>query len=82
MSAETKAKIAASRAANKAAGVSTTRASLEDQLAAAQAASDAGDVGMQALMPVLDVYREKLAQASIDKKTAAKKLRKLLSAAS
>jgi hypothetical protein len=80
MSEATKAKIAASRAANKAAGnTGEKRASLEDQLAAVQAAADAGDAGAQALLPVLDVYREKLAQAVADKKSSARKLRKLLS---
>jgi hypothetical protein len=80
MSEETKKKIAAARAANKATGVTAEkRASLEDQLAAVQAAADAGDAGARALLPVLDVYREKLAQAISDKKSSAKKLRKLLS---
>jgi hypothetical protein len=78
MTEETKAKIAAARAANRVTG--QKRASLDDQIAAAQAQADSGDAGMQALMPVIDVYREKLTQAVADKKTASKKLRKLLSA--
>jgi hypothetical protein len=81
MSDETKDKIAATRAANKAGSPEgTKRATLDEQIAAAQAQADAGDAGMQALMPVIDVYREKLAQAKVDAKSAARKLRKLLSA--
>jgi len=80
MSAETKAKIAATRAANKAAGVvGQKRASLEDQLAAIQAQADAGDAAAVAIMPVIDVYKSQLEQATKAKKTVAKKLRKLLS---
>lgn len=81
MSEATKAKIAATRAANKELAVpGEKRATLDEQIAAAQAQADAGDAGLQALMPVIDVYREKLAQAKVDAKTAARKLRKLLSA--
>jgi hypothetical protein len=85
MSEETKAKIAATRAATRAATASggepaQKRATIEDQINAAQAAADAGDAGMMALMPVIDVFREKLAQAISDRKSAARKLRKLLSA--
>jgi hypothetical protein len=81
MSDETKDKIAATRAANKAGSPEgTKRATLDEQIAAAQAQADAGDAGMQALMPVIDVYREKLAQAKVDAKSTARKLRKLLSA--
>lgn len=81
MSEETKAKIAAARAANKVAGVTgQKRATLEDQIAGMQAQADAGDEAAIALMPVVDIYREKLAQAKADAKVAAKKLRKLLSA--
>jgi len=80
MSEETKAKIAATRAANKANKIpGEKRATLEEQLAAIQAQADGGDAGAVALMPVLDVYREQLAQAKKDSKTAARKLRKLLS---
>jgi hypothetical protein len=81
MSEETKAKIAASRAANKANGVTgEKRASLDDQIAAFQARADAGDQEAITMMPVIDVYREKMTQAIADKKSASKKLRKLLSA--
>jgi inorganic triphosphatase YgiF len=70
-------------AAEKAARASqpkTKGPTLEEKLAAAQAQADAGDEGMQALMPAIDVYAEKLRQAKSDIRTAAKKLRKLLSA--
>ena len=81
MSEETKAKIAASRAANKAnATPGEKRATLDDQIAAFQARADSGDAEATTMMPVIDVYREKLAQAKTDAKTAARKLRKLLSA--
>jgi hypothetical protein len=53
---------------------------LEEKLAAAQAQADAGDEGMAALMPAIDVYAEKLRQAKADIRMASKKLRKLLSA--
>jgi hypothetical protein len=80
MSEETKAKIAATRAAKAANKIpGEKRASLEDQLAAIQAQADGGDAGATALMPVLDVYREQFAQAKKDAKTSARKLRKLLS---
>ena len=80
MSEATKAKIAATRAANKAAGgEGTVKASLEDKIAAAQAAADAGDPTAQSLMPLLDVQREAISQAIADKKAAAKRIRKLLS---
>jgi hypothetical protein len=84
MSEETKAKIAATRAAKQAAveageAPATTRATVEEQLAAAQAAADAGDRGAQEMMPVLGVYAEQMAQCKADYKTAARKLRKALS---
>ena len=80
MSEETKAKIAATRmanAANKTPG--EKRATLDDQIAAAQAAADAGDAFAASLMPVVDVLREQYAQAKKDQKQAARKLRKTLS---
>src|ERR1035437_6229854 len=85
MSEETKAKIAMARAANKAQAdamgiTKAPRASLDDQIAGMQAQADAGDAAAVALMPVIDVYRERLAQAKADAKVSAKKLRKLLSA--
>jgi hypothetical protein len=85
MSEETKAKIATSRAATKANNeklgiVKAPKATLEDQIAGMQAQADAGDAAAGALMPVIDVYRERLAQAKADAKVSAKKLRKLLSA--
>jgi len=55
------------------------RPTLEEKLAAAQAQVDAGDEGMSALMPAIDIYAEKFRQAQVDLKTSAKKLRKLLS---
>jgi hypothetical protein len=55
------------------------RPTLEEKLAAAQAQVDAGDEGMAALMPAIDVYAEKFRQAQVDLKISAKKLRKLLS---
>jgi len=84
MSEETKAKIAASREAKKAAiaageAPATTKATVEEQLAAAQAAADGGDSGAQELMPVLAIYAEQMKQAKTDFKLAAKKLRKALS---
>ena len=80
MSEETKAKIAASRAANKANKVpGEKRATLDDQIAAAQAAADSGDAFAASLMPVVDVLREQLNQAKSDAKSAARKLRKTLS---
>ena len=79
MTEETKAKIAAARAANKAAGTTgEKRASMEEQIAAVQAASEAGDSFAQSMMPVIDVMREQFTQAKSDQKTAAKKLRKTL----
>jgi hypothetical protein len=79
MSDETKAKIAAARAANKAAGVTgEKRASLDDQLAAVQAAAEAGDAFAQSMMGPLDALREQSAQAKVDFKAANKKLRKTL----
>lgn len=85
MSEETKAKIAATRAATKANAESlgitkAPKASIEDQIAGMQAQADAGDDAAVALMPVIDVYRERLSQAKADAKVFAKKLRKLLSA--
>ena len=53
---------------------------IEEKVGAAQAQADAGDDGMQALMPAIDVYAEKLRQAKLDIKSASKKLRELLSA--
>lgn len=80
MSEETKAKIAASRAANKGNKIpGEKRATLDEQIAAMQAQADVGDAGAAALMPVVDVYREKLAQAKVEAKAASRKLRKLLS---
>jgi soluble cytochrome b562 len=71
----------AEKAALTAAGTPQSKGpTLEEKIAASQAQADAGDEGMQALMPAIDVYAEKLRQAKIDQKTAAKKLRKLLSA--
>jgi hypothetical protein len=85
MSEETKAKIAASRASNKAQAeamgiTKAPKATIEDQIAGMQAQADAGDEAAVALMPVIDVYRERLIQAKADAKVFAKKLRKLLSA--
>ena len=69
----------AAKAAAEASGVpQPKKPTLEEKLAAAQAQADAGDEAMTALMPVIDVYAEKLRQAKLDIKTAAKKLRKLL----
>jgi predicted nucleic acid-binding Zn-ribbon protein len=79
MSAETKAKIAAARAANKAAGTTgEKRASLEDQLAAIQAAAEGGDAFANSMLPVLDTLREEAKQAKVDFKSSMKKLRKTL----
>lgn len=79
MSEETKQKIAASRAANKTENGGAKRASLEEQVAAAQAAADAGDAFATSLMPVVDVLAEQMRQAKTDAKNAAKRLRKTLS---
>ena len=80
MTEETKAKIAATRAANKTTVVpGEKRATLDEQIAAAQAQADAGDAFCASLMPVVDVLREQLSQAKKDQKSAAKKLRKTLS---
>lgn len=80
MSAETKSKIAATRAANAANKTpGEKRATLDDQIAAAQALADSGDAFATSLMPVVDVLREELAQAKKDSKTAVRKLRKTLS---
>jgi hypothetical protein len=69
----------AAKAANAAnAGTAEKRPTLEEKLASAQAQADAGDEAMAALMPVIDVYAEKMRQAKVDLKTSAKKLRKLL----
>jgi hypothetical protein len=65
--------------AARAAAPGNKRPTLEEKLAAAQAQVDAGDEGMAALMPAIDVYAEKFRQAQADLKTSAKKLRKLLS---
>ena len=80
MSEETKAKIAAARAANKAAGTTgEKRASLEEQIAAVNAAAESGDAFAQSMMPVIDVLAEQMKQAKVDFKASAKKLRKTLS---
>ena len=79
MSEETKARIKATREANKAANGGAKKASLDDQIAAAQALADSGDAFAASLMPVVDVLRDSLAQAKTDAKTVAKKLRKTLS---
>jgi hypothetical protein len=80
MSEETKAKIAASRAANAANKTpGEKRATLADQIAAAQALADSGDAFAASLMPVVDVLAEQFRQANLDKKSTAKKLRKTLS---
>jgi len=88
MSDETKAKIAASRAAKKAAVDSgsepaTTRASLEDQIAAIQAQAEAGDTFAQQILPLIEVSMEQLAQAKAtfrtDSSAAKRKIRKLIS---
>ena len=80
MTEETKAKIAATRAANAANKTpGEKRATLDDQIGAAQAAADAGDAFAASLMPVVDVLREQYAQAKKDQKQAARKLRKTLS---
>ena len=79
MTAEEKEARKAAKAAAAASGVpQPKKPTLEEKLAAAQAQADAGDEAMTALMPVIDVYAEKLRQAKLDIKTAAKKLRKLL----
>jgi len=79
MSEATKAKIAAARAANKATGVTgEKRASIDDQLAAINAAAEAGDAFAQSMMPVLDVLRESAKQRKVDLKSDMKKLRKTL----
>jgi hypothetical protein len=80
MTQETKDKIAATRAANKANKVPGEKsASLDDQIAAAQAQADSGDAFAASIMPVVDTLREQLNQAKSDAKTAARKLRKTLS---
>jgi molecular chaperone GrpE (heat shock protein) len=80
MSEETKAKIKASREANKANKVpGEKRATLDDQIAAAQALADSGDAFATSLMPVVDVLREAMLQAKADAKANARKLRKTLS---
>ena len=79
MSEATKAKIAAARAANKAAGVTEEkRASLEDQIAAVNASAESGDAFANSMMPVIDTLREEAKQAKADFKAANKKLRKTL----
>lgn len=79
MSEETKIKIAATRAANKASSPEGgKRATIEEQIAGLQAQSEAGDAAAQALLPVIEVYFEKVTQGKKDLKRDIKKLRKLL----
>jgi hypothetical protein len=80
MSQETKDKIAATRAANKAGSPEgTKRATLDDQIAAAQAQADAGDATATQLMAVIDVLRAEMERGKQASKSAAKKLRRTLS---
>jgi seryl-tRNA synthetase len=80
MSDETKAKIAATRAAKKSIGEpAEKRASLDDQIAAAQAQADAGDATATQLMAVIDVLRAEMERGKQASKSAAKKLRRTLS---
>ena len=81
MSEETKAKIAATRAAKAAAngGETVKRATLEEQVAAAQAMADSGDETARSLMPVVDQLKAAMSDAKTVYKAAARRLRKSLS---
>ena len=83
MSEETKAKIAATRAANKASAEASgkppqKRATVEEQVAAIQAQADSGDAGAAALMPAIEVYLQQMKDAKETYKASAKKVRKIL----
>ena len=85
MTDETKAKIAATREANKAASAASgaepaKRATVEEQIAAVQALAESGDAAAAALLPAIDAYQDKLRVAKNDLKSVKKRLRKLLAA--
>ena len=86
MSEETKAKIAATREAKKADAGGTNpaqkKASLDDKIAALQAAADAGDHGAMASMGTIDTLKAVADQAKAACKTSQKRLRKVVNALS
>jgi hypothetical protein len=93
MSQEQKDKLAAGRAAAKAAreangtasatSGTTKRASIAEQLAAVIARADAGDIDAQQLLPAIDAYASAAKRAKTEMretlKNANRKIRKLLS---